>query len=946
VKKNGSWLGKTGFALLLALCWPALAAENLNAPLPVNPHLRTGKLDNGLTYYIQQNSRPAKRVELRLVVKAGSILEDVDQQGLAHFTEHMAFDGTRHFEKHELISYLQSLGVKFGADLNAYTSFNETVYILPIPTDKPDNLKTGFQVLQDWAQGVTMDGAAIDKERNVVLEEARLGKGAGDRMMRKLLPEIYNGSRYAERLPIGKESLLKTFPHSAIRRFYADWYRPDLEAVFVIGDIDPVQAERMVRSYFGGLKNPQDERPRAYPAIPARMHSAAVVVTDREATMDMVRVRYPIAHYPPEMTLGDYREDLVRELFVSMLGERLQELTQKERPPFVMADAGVEPLAPGYRSFSASAIIGRGGAVPALQALVHENERARRFGFSADELEQAKKSLYREYETAYRERDKTDSASYAAEYIRNFLVQEPIPGIANEYDYVKNTLPGIAVDEIDAYARKMIPSHAAMLVVYMGSSKDKARTPTRHQLLQAAIRAENAAVRPWQDSKAASSLMAQPPKAGRIVSEQEDKTLGTTELTLSNGVKVILKPTDFKNDQVLLAASRFGGTSLVGKKDMYSARYASSIVYAMGLGPFTPVDLSKVLAGKSAYLFADSDAFTDTISGASSSDDLPTLFQQLYLRMQPPRRDPSLFHAYISKAQDMAKDASSDPDAVFNDMVQTTLYANHPRLLHVPKPADFDRVSLGRALQIYQSRFGSARGFTFVVVGSFDVAKIKPLIATYLASLPTPELPLHYRDLGVRPVVGVVKKEMHAGMEPRSRVLLVFTGNANWSHEKNLRFQLLMDAMNIRIMDTLREKLSLIYSGGMHGALDRTPYGNYRINIALPCAPENVDKVIAAMLAEIRKMQQDGPTAQELEKVKQGWLEDYNIAMRTNGAWLADLKDAALHGTDPAAMLKDAKIVNALTAADIKAAANRYLNTGNYLQAVLYPAKDGGAPQK
>ncbi len=940
LNKNKSWLRKVGVCVLLLACaCSASGAEDLNAVLPVNPQLKVGKLDNGLTYYIQQNAKPEKHVELRLVVKAGSVLEDDDQQGLAHFTEHMAFDGTRHFEKHDLISYLQSLGVKFGADLNAYTSFDETVYILPIPTDNPANLETGFDVLEDWAQGVTMADDAIDQERNVVLEEARLGKGADDRMMRKLLPEVFNGSRYAQRLPIGKEKLLKTFPHSAIRRFYADWYRPDLEAVFVIGDIDPEQAEKMVRAHFGQLRNPAQARPRTYADIPTRTRTSAVVVTDKEATMDVVRVRYPIHKYPPEKTLGDYRKDIIRDLFLSMLGQRLLELSQQENPPFVMGDSGVEPLAPGYRSFVSTAVLGRRGAGPALQALVRENERARKYGFNEGELEQARKSMQRSYETAYRERDKSESASYAAEYIRNFLVQEPIPGIENEYAYATHMLPQITLDEINAYAREVIPERGAKLVIYMGSSRKKGGVPTRAQLLQIAAKAEAEPVTPWADNKVASGLMAEPPKAGSIVSEQENKALGTVDLTLSNGVRVILKPTEFKNDQVMLTATRFGGSSLVGLSDLYSARYSSSVVYAMGLGPFTPVDLSKVLAGKSAFLLAGGDAFTDSINGASSTEDIEALFQQIYMRMQPPRKDEALFRAWVSKAQDMAKDAMSDPDAVFGDMVQTTLYNNHPRLMHIPRPEDFARVDVDRAMAIFHDRYGSAKGLTFVIVGSFDVAKIKPLIATYLASLPAGDIPLQYKDLGIRPVTGVVKKEMHIGMEPKSRVLLAFTGQAAWSRAEELRFQLMIDVLNIRIMDVLREKQSLIYTGGMRGSLERVPYANYRINAVLPCAPQNVDKVVSAMFAEIESIKKDGPHPEELAKVKQAWVEEHNIAMRTNGMWLGALREAALYGTDPAAFLTDATVVNGIKAHDIQAAASRYLNTGNYLQAVLYPAK-------
>lgn len=924
-------------AWLLAISWPAFGAENLDMPLPVDSQVKVGKLDNGLTYYIRKNGKPEKRVELRLVVKAGSILEDDDQQGLAHFTEHMAFDGSRHFKKHELISYLQSIGVKFGADLNAYTSFDETVYILPIPTDKPDNLETGFLMLEDWAQGVTMADDAIDQERNIVLEEARMGKGADDRMVRKLLPEVFNGSRYAKRIPIGKEDILRHFPHAVIRRFYADWYRPDLMAVIVVGDVEPEQVEKMLRAHFEHLKNPASERPRKYADIPANTRSTSVVITDKEATENTVRIQYPVRKFPPETTLADYRKDMVKNLFTVMLALRLQELTQQENPPFIGAYSGEETLAPGYKSFTSTAILGRGGVRPAIAAMMQESERARTYGFTQDELARAKKQMYRGAETEFNERDKSESASHVREYISNFLEQEPIPGIANEYAYIKDLLPGIALDEVNSYAREAIPDHSGMLVAYMGSSHEKA--PSQAELLKLVKAAEKAPVMAKQEKRLPSSLMANPPKAGSIVGEKQDKMLGTTELTLSNGISVILKPTDFKNDQVMIAASRFGGRSLYDEKDKYSARYASSLVYSMGLDSYSPLDLSKIMAGKSASVFANIDGFMDSISGSSGVDDIETLFQLLYMRMMEPRKDQALFHAYISKSQDMAKESMSNPEAVFFDTLQTTLYNNHPRLAHVAKPEDFDHVDLDRAFAIYSDRFQSAKGMTFVIVGSFDAEKIKPLIATYLASLPAGEIATRYHDLGIRPVTGVVKKEMHIGIELKSLVSLAFTGDATYSREENRRFRMLLEVMNIRIIENLRQKQSLIYSGGMNGAIERVPYVSYRINANLPCGPENVDKVIAGVFSEIERIKKEGPTQEEINKVKQNWKEEYRIAMRTNGKWLASLQEAALYGTDPAAFLSDEEGINAITPEDIRAAANRYFNTGNYLQVVLYPEK-------
>lgn len=932
------WKSLAG-ALTLTFSCSALAALDLATTIPVAPQLKIGKLDNGLTYYIQKNAKPEKRVELRLVVKAGSILEDDDQQGLAHFTEHMAFDGSRHFEKHELISYLQSIGVKFGADLNAYTSFDETVYILPIPTDKKGNLETGFTVLEDWAQGVSMKDHAIDMERPVVLEEERLGKGAGDRMTRVLLPEVFNGSKYAQRLPIGKEALLKNFPHEAIRRFYADWYRPDLMAVVVVGDIEPDQAEKMIRAHFAQLKNPEHERPRDYAKVPARSESSGLVITDKEATNNVVLIRYPTHETPPNETIGDYRKSLVRNLYTAMLGQRLQELTQQENPPFLGASSSINPIVRGHESFTSSAVLGRGGVAPAITAVVQENERARQRGFSADELDRAKKNLLRFYERGYSERDKSESSSYAAEYIRNFLVQEAIPGIETEYRYANELVPGISLGEINRYAQLEIPDDGLKLVAYLGSSKESEQTPTRKELLDLVNTAEKAPTVIKDQKAVATSLMARPPKAGSIVSEKQDKQLGLFELTLSNGVKVVLKPTDFKNDEVLMSATRFGGQSLFEGKDMFSARYANAVEWGMGLADFTPTDIPKILAGKSANVQTNSSYYTDQISGSAGSAEIESMFQLMYLRMTSPRRDETLYKAFVSRGQDGAKNAMSRPESVFEDSAQAMLYNSHPRLTRLAKPEDFAHIDLDRAMEIYKERFGSAKGLTVIIVGSFELEKIKPLVATYLASLPAGDIVGNFKDMGIRPVSGVVKKEVRIGAEPKSKVEITFTGPATYSLEENTRFYMLLDVMNIKITDVLREKLSLIYGGGMSGSFNRVPYGNYKIGVNLPCGPENVDKVIAALFAEIDKIKADGPQQADVDKVKQQWLEERKIDMRTNNHWLSYLQDAFLYETDPADILSFEKRVNAVTPAELKQLAKHYFNADNYAQAVLYPEK-------
>ncbi|MGV7209812.1 M16 family metallopeptidase [Oxalobacteraceae bacterium A2-2] len=925
-------------AVLLAASMMAGAIE-LKDPLPVNPELKVGKLANGLTYYIQKNAKPEKKLELRLVVKAGSILEDDDQQGLAHFTEHMAFNGSTHFKRNELVSYLQSAGVKFGADLNAYTSFDETVYMLPLPTDKREVVEKGFQVLEDWAHGLTLNDADIDSERNIVLEELRLGKGAEDRMNKVLLPKLLNGSRYAERLPIGKEEILKTFKYDALKRFYRDWYRPDLMAVIVVGDIDPADAQQLIEQHFGKLQNPANERPRVYAQIPERQESEGVVVTDKEASANGLYIRYPIKPVAPEVTLADYRERMIESIYSGILNQRMHELSQKAEPPFIQGGSGNSRMTQGYRSFGAGAVLGKGGVAPAIAALVAEDERARQFGFTASEVERAKKNMLRSLERSYNEREKTDSGAFVAEYTRNFLEQEAIPGIANEYAYYQQLMPGITVEEVNAAVRAAIPAGDKKLVIYTGVQREDAPPPKAGELVAMVNAAEQVKVKAQDEKVFASKLMETRPAGGRIAGTTHYQTLGITELTLGNGVKVVLKPTDFNNDQVLLASFRFGGQSLFDQSDILNARYASTLVAQMGVLDYTPADLGKVLAGQSVSAATSLGSMSEGTGGRSGSNDIEAMLQLVYLEMTKPRRDEVIFKSAMDSQRELAKSSMARPEAQFSDTITTTLFNNSPYVPRTARPEDFDKIQLDRVMQIYRDRMSSAKGFTFFLVGSFDVEKVKPLLAAYLGTLPVGEVPTMYRDLGVRPVRGVVKKEVHAGTEAKSTISITFTGNAEYSSAEQMRLQAVIEALNIKLVEVLREKMSLIYGGGMGGNLSKLPYGNYSITISLPCGPENVDKVIAATFAEIRKVKEHGVEPGDLEKVRAAWLKNHRKNLRENGYWLNQLQSALINGTDPASLLTYEERVMAIQPQELAATAKRYFDMDNYVQVVLYPEK-------
>lgn len=934
----------TMLLLLLAgssLLQGPMAQVNFSAPIPLDPQVVTGKLDNGLTYFIRKNGKPKQKVELRLVLNAGSICEDDDQQGLAHMCEHMAFNGTTHFKKNEIVSFLQDIGVEFGGDLNAYTSFDETVYILPIPTDKPGNLEKGFQILEDWAHNVTYLDEDIDSERPIILEESRLGKGANDRMFRKVYPKLFEGSKYAERLPIGKDSLIKSFPYDAIRRFYKEWYRPDLMAVIVVGDIEPAVAEKMIRQHFAALKNPVNERPREMAKVYPYKNTEAMLVTDKEATGYSVAINYPYYKVSQEKTLADYRRELLKSMFVSMLNQRLQELTQQAHPPFLGAAVRFGSYARGYEGFSAYANAGTGDMKEALRAITEEIERVKRYGFTSGELQRAGKNLLAYYEQAYNNRDKTESADYVEEYINYFLQQEPSPGIAKEYAYVKELLPGITVDQVNALA-KPLEGDVNRFVYVMGPEPAAGVSlPSDESLLATMSDAEKANVKPYEEKELNASLLNKVPVPGKVRSRKINVALGTTELTLSNGVTVTLKPTDFKNDQVLMSAQRLGGKTAYGLADKYNAEYCIQAVSAMGVGSFSPTDLRKALAGKNVGVMPNMGEVTEGLQGQTAVKDMETMFQLAYLYMTAPRKDTALFHSFVNRNQSQFAVLSANPQVAFIDTMFKTLYQNNPLApVAVPHSEYFDQLDANRIIDIYKERFSNAYGMHFTLVGSFKEQEIMPLIEKYIASLPSKPYKVTYTDNKVRPVSGIKQLSFYKGKEQKSLILEFLNKEIPYSPELKLKATVLSDILNIRMIEELREKIQGIYGGGTSAEVEKLPYPHILFMVQLPCGPEKVDTLLNAVKAEFADMIAHGPEASYLEKVKKQLIEKYKVAVKENATWLQTLQQLHLQQGDPSYFLNYENYVNKLTAKDIQEAAKLILGSGNQFTAVLMPGKE------
>ena len=920
----------------------SFAQVNLSDTIPVDPNVKIGKLENGLTYYIRQNKKPEQKVELRLVVNTGSIMEDDDQQGLAHLAEHMAFNGTIRFKKNDIISFLQSIGVAFGNDLNAYTGFNETVYILPIPTDKPGNLDKGFQILEDWAHNITFNDEDIDGERPVVLEESRLGKGAEDRMFRKIYPKIFAGSLYGKRLPIGLDSIIKNHKYEVLRRFYKDWYRPNLMAVIVVGDIEPAKAEEMVKKHFTGLVNPPTIRQRTNAEVFPYTKNEGAVVTDKEATDYSLLFNYSFLPTSPSVTIGDYRKDIVKNIFSTILNQRLRELTQKENPPFLFASAYFGSYARGYESFGGDIGVGNSDPVIGLEAFVTEIERAKKYGFTEPELDRVKKSLLNGMERAFNERNKTESQNYVGEYIRNFLVQEPTPGIEKEYEYYKELIPSITLDEVNALAKSLNNSSNKFIALTGPDPAAGKILPTGDELLTKADAVEKTGIKPYEEKVLAISLLTNLPKSGKIISTKKNAYLGTSELTLNNGVSVTLKSTDFKNDQVLMSAVRPGGKNNYGLKDKYNAEYATAIVSSMGIGDFSPVDLRKVLAGKTASANPVFTSTTEGISGNSSLKDVETMFQLMYLYFTSPRKDTSLFRSFIQKNKSQTAMLGANPQMAFIDTLYKTMFNNNPLApVAIPKSENFDKIDLEKALQIYKERFGDVNGMHFTFVGSFKEVELKPLIEKYIASLPSTTKKFSYADNKLRPVKGKVNLNFNKGQEQKSLILAIYSGEMPYSEDLDLKAAAISEILNIRIIEELREKIQGIYGGGIFAQFERLPYPHYSFFLQLPGGPEKVDTLLFAAKKEIEILKKYGPSQENLNKVKQQWIEQNKVSIKENGTWLNALQSFKFPGEDPKRFVEYVKFVNALTVKDVQNAARVLLSGANVVTGILRPESSG-----
>jgi len=909
--------------------------------IPEDPNIRIGKLDNGLTYYIKLNKKPEQRMELRLAINAGSICETDGQQGLAHFCEHMCFNGTKNFPSNKMVSMLEEMGVKFGAELNAYTSFDQTIYMLKVPTDSIEWINRGFQVLEDWAHQVSLDDKEIDKERGVIVEEWRMGLGADDRMQAKYIPVILKGSKYAQRLPIGKIDVIKSFPYDTLRSFYRSWYRPDLMAVIIVGDIDPAMAESKVKEYFGRIPKAVNPPARLEMPVPGNSEPLISVVTDKEASGFDATIFYkhPKAN---NVTFGDYRDNLRRTLYTGMLNNRLQEIAQKPDAPFLYAGTSYGSfIGRSVDVYSLSVSAKENQIESSLDIVLTENERVRQFGFTATELEREKKDLLSNYEKMAKEADKTESRSYADEYIRNFLTQECIPGIQKEYEITQEYLPGITLDEINNLGKGWTTDEN-MVALITAQEKDGVRVPTEDQVKEEIGGIKSKKISGYVDAVSDLPLLAAVPVATPVIRRTDDKKSGYTDLTFGNGVHMILKPTDFKNDEIVVSAYSPGGSSLYPDSDIMSASLATAIITQSGLGDYDFTGLQKKLSGNTARLGPFIGELNEGVSGACSPKDLETMLQLNYLYFTKIRRDENAYNAFISRVRNMIKPMRANPQVIFQDTLSKIISLNSPRVIAIPSDAQIDQINLDRSISIFKDRFADASDFTYIMAGNFKVDEIIPMLEKYIGGLPSIKRKETWKDVTPGFPKGLVKVDVPKNSEPQSSVAMVWKGDFKWKDKDRQSFSMLMNILSIKCRESMREDQGGVYGISINGSASKYPKPMYTIQSTWGCSPENIAKLSGTVLAEMDTLKRDGPKETDLNKVKETLIRDRETRMKENSFWLSLLQNHFLLGDNILTLEEYKAFINSITAADIKAAANKYLNNGNYVQVSLSPAASPG----
>jgi zinc protease len=905
--------------------------------VPLDPEVVTGTFENGLKYYIRKNKKPESKVELRLVVNAGSILEEDYQRGLAHFCEHMAFNGTKHFEKNELVDYLQTAGVKFGAHLNAYTSFDETVYMLSLPSQDDTLVEKGFLVLEDWSRNLLFVRDEVDKERGVVLEEFRLGLGAQKRMMAKYLPVIFNGSRYAERLPIGEKEILENFDPEVLMEFYRDWYRPDLMAVVVVGDIEPNDIEEKIKKHFESWSKKDDAKQRDEFSIPGQQGYRASVNSDPEATYNSLQIFISQkSDGLAEGSMEEFKKSIQYAAILSMINERMNVLGEESDAPFSYANWGLGDMwGRNYTALQGWALVSDNKYTECIELLMSEILRAQAFGFSESEYERAKQKMLSTFERASREQDKTPNEQHARDLVEYFLSGSPKPEAQWKSDFARMVLEETPTPMLHELIRQLdVNDHG--VVVITGTEKDRPNMPEVPVILGLMHKVATMTVHQNIEKELPLSLMTAPVSKGEAPKASELGAWDAKTFTLSNGAKVIYRKTELKNDEIIFRAISKGGTNLYDDKTFLEINNALSVIGQSGVGYFSRMDVSKILAGKKVSVTPNISSNTEGMQGSCSPEDIESLMQMVHLYFTKPRKDQDAYDVYVKKQRSFMDNMLSDPSSYFNQEWSKFVYQGHPRAWTVPSAQDWEKTSYDKIFKVYQERFANASDFTFLFVGNIDEAQLQFMCQQYLASLPSNGSKDVYKDVKMNLKKGTDRLNVYNGSEEKSSVRIVYSGDAVYSKKENMYLSMFGELLTIKLTEKLREEMSGVYGSGASGGLWNVPIGKYYFGVSFPCGPDNVEGLIAATLEEINILIENGPQEKDLNKVKQARLKEYDTDVQSNYYWVNLLQEYAVSGLSVSEIEETKADIERVKADDLKNVAKKYLS-GDHLIGVLYP---------
>ena len=910
-------------------------------PLPVDKNVRIGQLDNGLTYYIRHNKLPENRAEFYIAQKVGSILEEPQQRGLAHFLEHMAFNGTKNFPGDDkglgVIPWCETVGIKFGTNLNAYTSIDETVYnISNAPIDRTGVLDSCLLILHDWSNYILLKDDEIDKERGVIREEWRSRNSGMLRVYTDLLPTIYQGDKYADCMPIGSIDVINNFPYKDIRDYYHKWYRPDLQGIVIVGDIDVDTVEAKLKAVFADVQKPVNPAERTYYPVTDNKEPIVAIGTDKEVDDPSIEIYFKQDATPDseKNNVGYLASQYMTSMISSMLNARLSELVQSANPPFTRASSYYSDffVAKTKEAFALSASSKADGIETALQTLLQETERARRFGFTESEYARARANYLQSLESAYNEREKTKHGSYVREYVQNFLNGEPIPGIEAEYAMMNQLAPNIPLQAMNMVMQQLVPD-SNQVVIIAGPAKEGLKYPTKEEVINLLKSMKDLDLQAYVDKVSDEPLMKEAPKGGKIISEKEGDIYGSTRLVLSNGVTVYVKKTDFKADEIRMKGTSLGGKSIFPDKDALNFAVMDNVIAVGGLGNFSQVDLTKVLAGKKVSVNAGLGATTENVFGTCSPKDFETMMQLTYLTFTAPRKDAEAFESFKNRMKAQLESAQANPLSSINDSLQKAMYNNHPRVVMM-KPEMVDQIDYDRILEMYNDRFKDASDFTFYFVGNIDLETAKPLIAEYLGALPAINRKETFKDTKMSIRKGVYKNEYAKEQQtPTATIVFLYSGKAPYTLKNDILLSFATQVLDMVYTEEVREKEGGTYGVNCFGDLQKYPKEQLLLQIVFQTDPAKKDKLAGIVVDELKKLAAEGPSDVHLQKVKEYMLKKYADNQKENGYWMNNLNDYFYYGMDMTEGYTD--IVNSITAKDIQKFVSDLLKQGNEIEVTM-----------